>query len=206
MGYRKGLDSREAILDAAAKIVLERGFDATSFGDVCDAIGISRGKLTHHFPTKEALFEAVTESRFNRFRRRVVEPLRDASRDPQERIRALFDALRTIYTEPERVPGCYIGHTAMDLASRTPAMNEQLNRVLEDWRSAVAGALVEAGRPADVAARQAFLTISAIQGAVLMARAERDKTAIGETFNELERMLLSTQPGPVPVSLSQDRT
>lgn len=194
MGYRKGLDSREAIVDAAARVVLQRGFDATSFGDVCDMVGISRGKLTHHFPTKEALFEAITEDRFNRFRRRVIDPLLDESRDPRERILGLFASFRTVYADPERIPGCYIGHTAMELASRTPTMNEQLSRVLDEWRSAVARTLVAAGRPPDAAARLAFLTISAIEGAILMARAQADKSTIVETLNELERILLSPLP------------
>lgn len=191
MGYQKGLESREAIVDAAAGVVLRRGFDATSFGDVCDAIGVSRGKLTHHFPTKEALFEAILDKKFSAFRRRVICPLLDESLDPPARIGRSFDAIRKIYIDPERVPGCYIGHTAMELASRSPMMNEMLNRLLDDWRAAVGTALLALGRPPETATRQAFLTISAIQGAVLMARAQPDKTAIVETLNELQHTLLA---------------
>ena len=198
MGYQKGLESREAIVEAAAGVVLRRGFDATSFSDVCEAIGISRGKLTHHFPTKEALFEAVTEDRFSRFRGRIVAPLLDASLEPQARIAASFDALRAIYLQPGRIAGCYIGHTAMEAASRTPTMYAQLNRLLDDWRSAVTSALVALGRPAGAARRQAFLTISAIQGAVLTARAQPDETAFTETLDELQETLL----GPREVSLA----
>jgi TetR/AcrR family transcriptional regulator, transcriptional repressor for nem operon len=189
VGYQKGLESRETIVDAAAAIVLRRGFDATSFGDICEAIGVSRGKLTHHFPTKEALFEAIIESKFERFRRRVIAPLLDATLDPQTRIAASFEAISAIYVDPERVAGCYIGHTAMELASRSPLMSEMLNRLLDDWRSGVIAALVAGGRSVESATRQAFLTISAIQGAVLMARAQPDKTAIVETLNELKRIL-----------------
>ncbi|HYZ16515.1 MAG TPA: TetR/AcrR family transcriptional regulator [Candidatus Acidoferrum sp.] len=189
MGYQKGLESRETIVDAAAAVVLRRGFEGTSFGDVCDAIGVSRGKLTHHFPTKEALFEAIIESKFARFRQRVVAPLLDETLPPPARIASSFDAVRAIYVDPTRVAGCYIGHTAMELASRSPIANEMLNRLLDDWRSAVTVALVAAGRPLEKATRQAFLTISAIQGAVLMARAQPDKKAIVETLDELQHTL-----------------
>lgn len=194
MRYQKGVESREAIIDAAARVVLQRGFDATSFGDVCDAIGTSRGKLTHHFPTKEALFEAILENRFSRFRQRIIDPLLDESLAPVARLRASFDAIRGIYTDPVRVPGCYVGHSAMELASRTATMTAMLNRLLDDWRAAVASALVAVGRSPETAVRQAFLTISATQGAVLMARAQPDKTALVETLNELEHMLLSGTP------------
>ncbi|HTJ27904.1 MAG TPA: TetR/AcrR family transcriptional regulator [Candidatus Limnocylindria bacterium] len=191
MGYQKGLESREAILDAAAAVVRRRGFEATSFADVCDAIGISRGKLTHHFPTKEALFEAVLESRFQRFRQRIVAPLLDTAREPRARIVASLDELRAIYGEGSTVPGCYIGHTAMDLATRTPAMQQQLDRLLDDWRAAFADALIALGRPHPTARGQAFLAVSAIQGAVLLARAQPEKHALIETLDELQRTLLA---------------
>lgn len=194
VGYRKGLESREAILEEAGKVVLSRGFDATSFADVCEALEISRGKLTHHFPTKEALFEAITAHRFDRFRTRVIAPLRDVSLAPEARISASFAVLRTIYVEPDRVPGCYIGHTAMDIASRTPAMFDQLSRLLADWRAAVADVLVELGRSPEAAARQGYLTVSAVQGAVLMARAQSDRAALCETMDEMERTLLAGVP------------
>jgi AcrR family transcriptional regulator len=192
VGYQKGVESREAILDAAAAVVRQRGFDATSFADVCERVGISRGKLTHHFPTKETLFEAVAEDRFNRFRKRVIAPLLDESLEPKARIVASFDVLRAMYLDPAQVPGCYIGHTAMDLASRTPAMHEQLRRVLADWRAAVTSALIALGRPAARARSQAFLAISAMQGVVVMARAQTEKTALVETLDELQRTLLTS--------------
>jgi AcrR family transcriptional regulator len=191
VGYQKGVESREAILDAAALVVRRRGFDATSFADVCERLGISRGKLTHHFPTKEALFEAVAEDRFNRFRRRVVAPLLDESLEPQARIVASFDVLRALYGDSENLPGCYIGHTAMDLASRTPAMHDQLRRVLDDWRRAVTAALVALGRSPERARSQAVLTISALQGAVVMARAQTEQAVLVETLDELQRTLLA---------------
>jgi AcrR family transcriptional regulator len=192
VGYQKGAASREAILDAAAAVVRQRGFDATSFADVCERLGISRGKLTHHFPTKEALFEAVTEDRFDRFRQRVIAPLLDESLAPEQRIARSLDVVRAIYLVPEQVPGCYIGHTAMELASRTPAMHAQLRRLLDDWRTAVTAALVALGAPEASAQRRAYLAIAAIQGAVLMARADTQKSALVETLDELQHTLLTS--------------
>jgi AcrR family transcriptional regulator len=43
----------------ATRLFAERGFDGTSIEAVLDAAGVSRGSLYHHFPSKEALFEAV---------------------------------------------------------------------------------------------------------------------------------------------------
>lgn len=46
---------REAILDAAQKLFLERGYDAVTIADVLDAACISKGGFYHHFTAKEDL-------------------------------------------------------------------------------------------------------------------------------------------------------
>jgi AcrR family transcriptional regulator len=54
---------REQILDAAARMIAERGFWATSLREVGDACGITVAGVLHHFPSKDALLVAVLERR-----------------------------------------------------------------------------------------------------------------------------------------------
>lgn len=49
--------NREAILDAAADLFLELGFDGTSLARVAERAGVSRATLFKQFPTKAQLFE-----------------------------------------------------------------------------------------------------------------------------------------------------
>jgi AcrR family transcriptional regulator len=55
--FRQQID--EGILDQAAALFARRGFAKTSVQDVADAVGLSKAGLLHHFPTKDALHEAV---------------------------------------------------------------------------------------------------------------------------------------------------
>jgi len=55
--FRQQID--EGILDQAAALFARRGFAKTSVQDVADAVGLSKAGLLHHFPSKEALREAV---------------------------------------------------------------------------------------------------------------------------------------------------
>ncbi|MFC5056180.1 helix-turn-helix domain-containing protein [Saccharothrix xinjiangensis] len=51
----------EQILDRAAGLFARHGFAHTSLKDLADAVGLSKAGLLHHFPSKEALFEAAME-------------------------------------------------------------------------------------------------------------------------------------------------
>ena len=49
----------QRILDAAEDLFAEKGYSATSLGDVADRVGIRSPSLYNHFKNKEALYEAV---------------------------------------------------------------------------------------------------------------------------------------------------
>lgn len=56
-----GEESRRRILDAAEELFAERGFDRTSFVDISERSGISRGSIPWHFTNKDGLMIAVME-------------------------------------------------------------------------------------------------------------------------------------------------
>ncbi|MGY1727875.1 TetR/AcrR family transcriptional regulator [Geodermatophilus sp. SYSU D01062] len=55
--FRQQID--EGILDRAAALFARRGYAKTSVQDVADAVGLSKAGLLHHYPSKDALHEAV---------------------------------------------------------------------------------------------------------------------------------------------------
>jgi len=57
----------ERILDAAENLFAERGYSATSLGEVADQVGIRTPSLYNHFRNKEALYTAVMDRLLNDF-------------------------------------------------------------------------------------------------------------------------------------------
>ena len=51
--------SRRQVLDAALHLFSHRGFGATSVREIADKAGVSIGNVYHHFPDKEAIFQAL---------------------------------------------------------------------------------------------------------------------------------------------------
>lgn len=58
----RGIRSRRVILEAAADVFGERGYDAASTNEILARAGLTRGALYHHFPSKEAIAAALVEA------------------------------------------------------------------------------------------------------------------------------------------------
>jgi len=52
---------RKAVLDAASRLFIEKGFRGTSINDIADAVGVTRTALYYYFPSKESILVALTD-------------------------------------------------------------------------------------------------------------------------------------------------
>ena len=52
---------RDAILDAARQLALDKGCENFTVQDLLDVLGISKGAFYHYFASKPAVIEALTE-------------------------------------------------------------------------------------------------------------------------------------------------
>ncbi len=57
----KARETRRRILVEATKLFARRGYHKTTVADIAAAIGMTQGALFHHFPSKEALLNAVVD-------------------------------------------------------------------------------------------------------------------------------------------------
>ncbi|UQX05434.1 ScbR family autoregulator-binding transcription factor [Streptomyces sp. RerS4] len=58
----RGKRSRRSILEAAAQVFDECGYEAASTNEILSRTGLTRGSLYHHFPSKEAIAMALVEA------------------------------------------------------------------------------------------------------------------------------------------------
>jgi len=81
-------DSREAIVDAAERLFLQRGFGAVSMDELAEAAGVARRTLYNQFASKEEIFRDML--------RRLSRQLEDAFPPGIETRGAAEDVLRQI--------------------------------------------------------------------------------------------------------------
>ena len=55
-------DTKQRILDRALELFSAKGYDSVSVGEIAKAVGIKAPSLYNHFPSKQAIFDAIAES------------------------------------------------------------------------------------------------------------------------------------------------
>ena len=55
-------DTKQKILDKALELFSTQGYDSVSVGEIAKAVGIKVPSLYNHFPSKQAIFDAIVES------------------------------------------------------------------------------------------------------------------------------------------------
>ncbi|MFJ4292772.1 TetR/AcrR family transcriptional regulator [Cupriavidus sp. NPDC089707] len=93
--------TRQALLDAARSLFVERGYGETSTPDVCAAAGITRGALYHHFADKRDLFRHVLADEAAAVAAEI-EAAAPAGLDPAEALMAGAQAYLDAMTVPGR--------------------------------------------------------------------------------------------------------
>ena len=88
---RRGARSREAVLDAAERLIAEHGFEAATVGALVKAAGIPASSIYHYFGSKDGVLLAVMERGAQRYFAELQLPERRLS-SPREHLRALLEA------------------------------------------------------------------------------------------------------------------
>lgn len=60
-GPRKADERRAALIDAASKLFIEKGYDAATMDEIASAANFAKGTLYHYFSTKAELLQVLRE-------------------------------------------------------------------------------------------------------------------------------------------------
>jgi AcrR family transcriptional regulator len=84
--------SRERLLHAAVELVSERGYDATTLGDIADRAGSARGLVSYYFPGKRQLLQSAVHRLMHRTLQEALER-EPRTEDGRERMARAIDAI-----------------------------------------------------------------------------------------------------------------
>ena len=103
--------TRQDLLAAAERVLAEKGLHQTKISDIAAAADVGVGTFYLHFPTKEALFDAVVEDTMRRFKA-TIDAARMSVRDPIDQMRAANAAFCRFACDNREVFRIVFGHAA----------------------------------------------------------------------------------------------
>lgn len=100
---------RQEVIDAAAKVFYERGYDAATIQDIADELGILKGSVYHYIDAKDDLLFAVMEDPHRRGLE-LVEQCRTMQGSVVERLEALLRGHVAMLTENHIKWALFVNH------------------------------------------------------------------------------------------------
>ena len=182
---------RERMVFSAAQLIRRDGVTATGMREVAEHARAPRGSLQHYFPGgKEQLVNEAVDWAGRYAGKRVARFLTEM---PEPTPSGLFAAMVRQWTEEFRTvgfaSGCPVAAATVDCAETTESTRAATAAAFARWNRPVAEALTDMGVPAERARPLATLMISALEGALLIARTERDVRALTTVAQELGPLL-----------------
>jgi AcrR family transcriptional regulator len=187
---------RERMVLSAAQLVRIHGVGATGMRDVVAHAEAPRGSLQHYFPggKDQLIAEAVEWAGGYAARRvaRVAAKLEDPT--PGKLFEAMAAQWRDEFTAQGYDAGCPLVATVADTAATSDDLREAVGKAFDGWQRPVAATLADYGVPAARSTSLAVLMLSALEGAIVLARAHQDVSPLDTVVAELRPLLDGAVP------------
>lgn len=176
--------TRDMLLDAAERLARARGYNAFSFRDLSERVGVTTASIHYHFPSKGDLGRELTKRYRERFQA-ALDQIRDT---PAATPKQQFTRFLALFEASQRQGGvCLCGPLASEFHTLPPDVQSEVQRFYldaEEWLSRI----LEKGRrtgefrfdgPAMTIARS---IVAAIEGAMIAAEALNDPARLAQAL------------------------
>ncbi|ORB62034.1 TetR/AcrR family transcriptional regulator [Mycolicibacterium tusciae] len=183
---------RERMVISAALLIRERGAHPTAIADVLEHSGAPRGSAYHYFPggRTQLLCEAID------YAGEYIAAKIAKAESGIDALDRLFADYRKQLLNSDFRAGCPV--VAVSVESGDPEKPDAAAAVIERaaaafsrWTDLITTRLISDGVPKPRAAELAMLTTTSVEGAIVVARASRDVTALDLVHGQLRALVLA---------------
>ena len=182
--------NRERIVDVAARLFREKGYDGIGVADLMKNAGLTHGGFYGHFASKEDLMIEACQHALNTsldgWRAKVAS-------DPQRALPAIIDSYLTARHRDQPGGGCPAAAMGADVARMSPGARPAFTQSTRQQFALLEGLLPD-GAPDGTPERrrqQAIATFAAMVGAMVLARSVDDEALSAEILDAVKAQLLA---------------
>lgn len=174
-------DNRERILDAANRLFYIKGYNQTSFADVADEVGISKGNLHYHFRSKDDLLEAIISLRINAIEKNLSQ-WDEEFPDAKDKLRRFVQMLTNEEKDLVRY-GCPLGSLNMELGKYQRELRDKSREMFDLFKQWLEKAFQQMGYKDSKSLSTHLLTM--VQGTALMTYVYADTDLLKDESNKI---------------------
>ena len=188
---RRRSPARARMVRSAATLIRQRGIHGTGLREVVAHSGGPRGSLGRFFPggKTQLVTEAIDVASYDVFG--DLERTLGEAETFAEAISVIVTPWRGVLVDHDFALGCPLAATISDAADND-TLRTHVSELLSRWRAPVADAYTRFGAPYAEAESHATVLLAALEGALMLARAERNI----EPLDTVERFFASRAPEP----------
>jgi TetR/AcrR family transcriptional repressor of nem operon len=187
----KGDDTRRRIIEQAAAIFNQHGFEGASMSVLMRATGLKKGGIYRHFSSKQELAAAAFDYAWQAA---TAARMHDLAEVPNSVDKLMRFIANFIERRPSVPGGCPALNTAVEADDGNPLLRRLALKAFREWRKRLAIIIAvgvkkrEIRRGIDPKAL-ATLIISSLEGALTISRLEKRQHALTSVRLYLERYL-----------------
>ena len=156
--------NRERIVEAANRLFYIKGYNQTSFADVAEAVGLSKGNLHYHFRSKDELLDAIVAHRLDQISEQLTR-WDEEYPDAKDKLRRFVQMLLNEETDLIRY-GCPLGSLNMELGKSQRELRDRSREMFDLFQQWLEKAFKQLGCKDSQSLGTHLLTMA--QGAALM--------------------------------------
>jgi TetR/AcrR family transcriptional repressor of lmrAB and yxaGH operons len=182
------------VIRSSLELIRRRGFAGTAISDIVKSSGAPRGSITFHFPGgKEEIAGEVVDLMTRDILEQVDRAAESATTAPGV-IRAELAEIGATLEASGFSVGCPVAPITVELADESDAIRRACAHFFSLWQANLARRLADRGLEEARAARVAALTVYAVEGALLVCRADRRLDALNTVAEELSMLCSLVRP------------
>ncbi len=179
--------TRARMVDSAA-VLLGRGVAGVTVDAVLAHSGAPRGSVYHHFPGgRDEVLLAGLEQAGEVITARLDQAL--AERDPHAAVASFVRFWKRLLIGSDFRAGCAVVAVVVDSRPDVPEAIDDARAIFDRWHRALTATLVSDGFAASRADRLATMMVAAVEGAIVLCRAQGEVAPLDAVAAEIDLLL-----------------
>lgn len=185
---KQGEKTKKLILDISSELFYHKGYSSTSFGNIVEKTGLSKGNITYHFKNKEEILKGIVDNRLADINS-MMQSWEEQTSDSIERLKLFCQMIIDEQEELEKY-GCPLGTLTSEFSKHEPQLYAITLPMFQAFKEWIAKEYIMLGYEKITADYQAMSLLSKVQGVAMITHVFKDRNFLIKEIESIKKGLV----------------